>query len=154
MNTFTHSKHPIHGHTTLKKRFVRLKTNILEALVPIRMRRAIFASSLAAYLNDLNAPDKHLATQIGTLMDLTCDPASLMYPMQINHFIWKNLDHSTIDLHTKQCMTPQDLRSFCTDVITQTPSWLHYNTRRAMREDVYRLVRTFVVDPCRSPGVL
>lgn len=133
---------------TIRERLTQLKVRALEMCVPIRMRRAIFASSLVAYLNGVTCPDKQLANRIGTLMDLTCDPSSLMYPMQINGFIWKNLNHPSFSPSSQQCLTPQELRDFCTDVITKTPSWLHYNTRRAMREDVYRLVRTFVTPTC------
>lgn len=150
MTDILRPKHFVQLRQSLKERFIHLKANVLELVVPVRMRRAIFASSLVAYLNGVTCPDKALATRIGTLMDLTCDPSSLMYPMQINHFIWKNLPQPSINLQTKQCMTPHELRDFCTDIITRTPTWLHYNTRRAMREDVYRLIKTFVASSCRT----
>lgn len=151
MTDILHSKRFAPARLTLRERFVHLKAAALGLIVPVRMRRAIFASSLVAYLNGITCPDKALATRIGTLMDLTCDPSSLMYPMQINHFIWKNLPQPSTALQTAQCMSPQDLRDFCTDVITRTPPWLHYNTRRAMREDVYRLVKTFTGASCQLP---
>lgn len=120
-----------------------MKAALLKAVVPVGMRRAIFAVSLVARLKDLTTPDKELAKRVGILMQLTCSPASLLYPMQINHWIWKDLSVDGIDLTGKTRLSGDQLHAFCTDVINCTPPALQYNTHRAMREDVYRLVMAF-----------
>lgn len=126
-----------------KSRLETLRAAVIKAVVPIRMRKAIFAASLVARLKDLTAPDKELAKRVGILMELTCDPSSLLYPMQINNWIWKDLSTDGIDLSGKSQLSSEQLHAFCTAVINSTPEALEYNTHRAMREDVYRLVMAF-----------
>lgn len=128
---------------SLPGRLDRLKAAFLKAVVPIRMRRAIFAVSLVARLKELNTPDQELAKRIGILMELTCSPASLLYPMQINSWIWKDLSITGVDLSGKSRLDPGQLHSFCTAIVNSTPEALRYNTNRAMRDDVYRLIMAF-----------
>lgn len=130
----------------------KLKAALLKAVVPVGMRRAIFAVSLVARLKHISTPDKELAKRVGVLMDLTCDPASLLYPMQINGWIWKNLPVEGIDLSGNTQLTSEQLHAFCTAVISNTPEAIQYSTQRAMREDVYRLVMAFTPSSAARVG--
>ncbi len=140
-NQRTDSNH--RPRTAVRNKLDKLKAALLKAVVPVGMRRAIFAVSLVAKLKDLSTPDKELAKRVGVLMDLTCNPASLLYPMQISGWIWKDLSVEGIDLSGNTQLTSEQLHAFCTAVISSTPEAIQYNTHRAMREDVYRLVMAF-----------
>ncbi len=143
MTSFTRTDSNNRPRTAFRNNLDRLKAALLKAVVPIGMRRAIFAVSLAARLKGISTPDKELAKRVGVLMDLTCNPSSLLYPMQINGRIWKDLSVDGIDLSGRTDLDGEQLHKFCTAVINSTPEAIQYNTHRAMREDVYRLVMAF-----------
>lgn len=138
---------------TTKSRFSRLKLSMLQRLLPLGLRRAVFAASLVAHIKNISTPDKELAKRVSSLMDLTCDPSSLLFPMQMSHTIWKNLPTDSLDLSGNTRVTSQELHEFCTAVISCTPDWLLYNTKRAMREDIYRLVSAMAPCTAQRTGV-
>lgn len=129
-----------------KRRAQPFKHRLLGWALPIAARRAVFVSSLAAFLRGMQSSDKELEDKLTSLFDLAYTPSTLRLPMQMHARIWAKLDNP---LAENENGTAATLQRFCDQVLELTPSYLVYGTQRNMRSDVFQLLRE-IIPSCKK----
>lgn len=111
---------------------------VLAKLLTPCLRRAIFLSSLAAFLNNTREADKELECKLTQLFDLAYEPSTLRFPMQLHHRIWTDIENP----FTKDKTDFSAMNKFAEDVLAKTPHWLVYDISRTIRSDIFKLLRS------------
>lgn len=133
--------------------FHRATIGVLNTLLPDRIKRMIFISSLAAHIKEVSNPDKVLIGKLNKLLELSSSDGALKLPMSAHQRIWHNLEPNTIYASTRQSdspltslselqshrLPPQQLRIVSEQIIKFTPDWLRYGSNRQIRSDLMRL---------------
>lgn len=124
---------------------------LLGAALPDYAKRILFLSSLAAHMNNVSNPDRELMEKLNELMSLSKDTGALRLPMLLHGKMWDTLDISEL----KQLDTPiksltevpgaklkmAQVRILAARIIRHIPKCLHYDSKEAMRNDIYRLMK-------------
>ena len=126
-----------------------IKSRFLNWLLPDKIKRMIFLSSLAAYIRDLQKPDKETLKKLNEILLLCSNEEALRFPIEIHSKIWGRFDieclqQSGIDVsnmrefHTRG-LAKSEMRIVANRFIDYMPVWLKYQSKESIRQDIYRL---------------
>lgn len=118
--------------------FVKLKNRCLKVIMPTHVRRGFFITSLASYVLQQSQPDKILATQLVSQLDLPSDPKVFFVAMGDNKSYWNNL---TSAFNCKENWDERAIANFVEEVVRVMPPWMLYSNTRLMRSDAIKTLR-------------
>lgn len=150
-NDFVDSRSPsraIQTSTWLKRALARF----IDWVLPIRIKRLIFISTLFAGIKNITDPsDTHLH-KLNDLMKLSEIDQAIGLPMCFGNWLWKKRLPEGIFLRYQKDSVLQlceinnkelsdvEMRIIANTVINRTPAWLLYTSRRKMRDDLIQLL--------------
>lgn len=124
-----------------------MKTWLLSRVLPPKVKRMVFISSLAAYIKQLDEVDDYMADQLNLILGLTDDSRNLRLPMHFSTSLWKGSDKELLE--TAHCSRISDLtlrgltlsesRKVANIIISRAPKWLIYTSKTKLREEIYKL---------------
>lgn len=122
---------------------------VLTKVLPDRIKRLVFLSSLAAYVRDFDQPDDDTLYKLNEILSLSTNADALKLPMYIHTRIWGSFDVSRLkscglELKTMKNirldqMEQSQMRVVANRLIDYAPSWLRYQTKEYTRQDIYHL---------------
>lgn len=128
---------------------MKLTSWLLNRVLPDPIKRMIFLSSLAAYIRNLDEPDKELLQKLNEILLLSSNAEALRLPMEIHSKIWGKFDTNRLRCDGINCSNMRDfkleglpksqMRIVANRLIDYMPSWLKYHSREGIRQDIYRL---------------
>jgi hypothetical protein len=127
-----------------------LITRLIGKVLPDRMKRIIFVSSLVAHINDCKNPDKELLSKINTLLTLSGERGALVLPMKMHSQIWdkvelievftsKNIPIDDIHQIAEYKFVKNQARLVSEELVKRTPRWLRYASNTQMRSDLIKV---------------
>lgn len=127
-------------------------TAFLGRIIPNRVKRLIFISSLIAYIQGTEKPDAVLACKINRLLSLAHNETAIYTPTMIMDRIWPNIiardepiGHTGVAL-CDLCeiedyqVNPSQARSISNQIIGHMPAALRYGSNRQMKSDLITLI--------------
>lgn len=133
---------------------MKLTSWVLGKVLPDKVKRMIFMSSLAAYLRDIDQPEDEVLQKLNSVLRLSSDYRAMRFPIVFHSYIWASFDTCTItdkgiacESHTLKGfrlvgLTKPQARIVADKIIAYIPDWLRYASKNQTRKDVYRLFVT------------
>jgi hypothetical protein len=127
-------------------------TSFLANIIPNRVKRLIFLSSLIAYIQGTEKPDTALAGKINRLLSLAHRETSIYTPSLIKDKIWPNIiarDTPIGQTGVALCdlceiedyrVNTYQARSISNQIIGHMPQALRYGSNRQMKSDLVTLL--------------
>jgi hypothetical protein len=110
---------------------------------------------VTGYLKNVQTPEKALAERLNILMHVSEKSNSLTAPMALNSKIWGDfnpvpeLEKKGIICENLVCylkenkLSVKDIRIISNIILNNTPDYLIYGSKKAMRGDLFRLLDNF-----------
>lgn len=121
----------------------------LKHILPVRVKRMIALSSLAAHLKGIKDPDDELLLQLNRILHLAKYPKAMLLPVEYNDRIWQDFDTACIRAAGAACgtlkgfrmvgLTKSQARMVADRIISYLPEWLRYASVGVTRRDIYNL---------------
>lgn len=129
----------------------RLFKGVLKNILPNRVKRMLLIVSLHARICSSKHPDKDIALKLNKVFALASSDEALLLPMQLSERIWREPIQVTCGVDNKielndfsdlaaYRLTRPQLRIASDHIVRSTPEWLHYGSRRQMKNDVMKLI--------------
>ena len=126
---------------------MRFLTWFLGKVLPDSIKRMIFLSSLAAYIRDLNQPDKETLQKLNEILMLSANAEALRFPMEISSKIWGRFNTESLDgiqcgqahAFSLKGLHKSQMRIVANRLIDHQPRWLKYQSKEGTRQDIYKL---------------
>ena len=135
-----------HGESKIKHFFFLWAEKVL----PRRIKRVIYVSSILALIEQINNPDDALLAKLNEILDLGKYPASAGLPMFCaKSLIWVNCETYTVELHgktipiTELAKEPRQeednmiVGRYFSNIV---PKWLKYGSDDLMTRDISLLL--------------
>lgn len=137
--------------TTTAWSFRRFVEGLLSKAFSDDIKRLIFLSSLAAYMENVTNPDNHTVNTLNELFSLSKSSAALKLPMQSHSKIWGSFDIRELNSSGIECknmcelknrkLTVPQLRIVASRLIRYMPKWLMYSSKENMKKDIFKLMQ-------------
>lgn len=119
---------------------------IMTVILPNRIKRLIFLSSLTALLIDIKEHDEETLHKLNVLLQICSHEKAMMLPISLRNFIWHNMTASQI-MNTE--VSVQDVRGLesgklvqmVRSIVSTIPSWLKYSENYVIECDVENLLK-------------
>lgn len=133
---------------------MKLTSWVLGKVLPDKVKRMIFVSSLAAYLRDIDQPEDEVLQKLNSVLKLSSDYRAMRFPIVFHSYIWDSFDTGTITDKGIACesdtlkgfrlvgLSKPQARIVTDKIIDYIPDWLRYASKNQTRNDVYRLFVT------------
>lgn len=145
------TKMTTHAPETMHRRPNSLLGRLLQRLLPTTTKRMIFFSSFTAYIRDIHNPDAVLCAKLNDMFSLSENANALKFPMKVSPRIWGDLNveglnrigiRDSLVLGSDEKLAMAKKRIIAKHVVKEMPSWLQYDSNRAMTADIVRLLTT------------
>lgn len=111
-------------------------------LMPDRMKRLIYVSSILAVVNNSLQLDRDMVVRLNEVLKLAhTTVASMRLPIQLSKVIWKN---SELFKTHFEALKQASLKDACAIdsiriIVDATPDWMAYNTKEEIANDLITL---------------
>ena len=127
---------------TNNKRFKSRAMRVLFHILPRRIKRLLFVSSLTGKITGLNELDRATRQLLNEMFGLCKDPDAIALPLALNEKIWMNrpignLVHSA---HLEGVLTDQEITRVARQIVAMMPCWLVYTGTMKISADVRELL--------------
>lgn len=111
-------------------------------IVPAKIKRAIFVSTIAGLVRQVTKPDEDLVNRLNRVLKLT-NPQAAALSMQAKSVIWRRL-RDDVQLHgrsvsihdvDKQNLNDSDMQTMAEHFSRNVPAWLKYGSADLMTRD-------------------
>ena len=145
------TKMTAHVQDTVQRKPSSLLGRLLARLLPTTTKRMIFFSSFTAYIRDIHDPDAVLCSKLNDMFSLSENANALKFPMKVSPRIWGDLNveglnrigiRDNLILGADEKLAMAKKRIIAKHVVKEMPSWLQYDSNRAMTADIVRLLTT------------
>lgn len=133
--------------------FRAMSCKILNKILPDKVKRLIFISSITGYLRGIQTPESALAERLNALMNMGNRSNSLLFPIMFNSQIWCEFNpdhelkcrglnyHDLIKFKEGTATSMKNLRILSNAFIDNSPHFLMYGSKKEMRSDLMRLFK-------------
>lgn len=134
--------------------FAKYFGKFLSAILRKEFKRLIFLSTLFAGIKEVSEPNKETLERLNKIFNLCDVQEAIALPICLGNNMWnKRLPDGLYLMHRPQpvlhlCDIDDDMcndaemRIIATTIISVTPAWLLYDSKRAMREDIVTLFKS------------
>ena len=128
--------------TLRKLKLTILFAHFINKLLPNRIKRLVFLSSLTAILVDMKELNNETLHKLNTLLGLCMNDNAMKLPISMRDFIWHHMTPAQV-LNTEPIwdkLSTESISTMSSSIIKKMPSWLHYNKDMDIKRDVEYLL--------------
>ena len=108
-------------------------------LLPNKIKRLVFISSLAATIYDINNDDIETLHKLNLILNLCNDDGAMLLPVTLGNIIW-NHKNNLIVLDINNNDHNLTIKTTISDIINIMPKWLVYSDFDSIKKDVEKLL--------------
>ena len=108
-------------------------------LLPNKIKRLVFISSLAATIYDINNDDIETLHKLNLILNLCNDDGAMLLPVALGNIIW-NHKNNLIVLDINNNDHNLTIKTTISDIINIMPKWLVYSDFDSIKKDVEKLL--------------
>lgn len=127
---------------TNNKRFKSRAMRVLFHILPRRIKRLLFVSSLTGKITGRNELDRNTRLLLNEMFGLCKDPDAIALPLALNEKIWMNrpIGDLVCPIHLESSITEQEITRVARQIVAMMPCWLVYTGTMQIAADVRELL--------------
>lgn len=124
------------------KRFRSRAMRVLFHVLPRRIKRLVFISSLSGKVSGVVEMDRETRLRLQTNFGLCKDPDAVALPLAYNNKIWANrpIENLVCPIRLSSPLSEQELTRTARQIVVLMPCWLVYGQTKKIVEDVRELL--------------